>query len=112
MHFGYKEPKMPTNSKTAKVSAANAEDPLDEAPPPPPPSNVIPESKPQVFAMSFSEFVEFIARIAVEGMQQVNYHMVFPTPFSKVLAILTVWGVADLKRLEEVRTVRCEDGAV
>jgi hypothetical protein len=32
----------------------------------------------------FSEFVEFVCRVAVEGMQQENYDVVFPTPFSKV----------------------------
>lgn len=59
--------------------------------------------------LAFSEFVEFVARIAVEGMKQPNYHIIFPTPFSKVLAILTVWGVADLKKLEEVRIIRTEE---
>ena len=58
---------------------------------------------------AFSEFVEFVARIAGEGMKQPNYHIIFPTPFSKVLAILTVWGVADLKKLEEVRIIRTEE---
>jgi hypothetical protein len=32
----------------------------------------------------FSEFAEFVARVAVEGLQQDNYEVVFPTPFSKV----------------------------
>jgi hypothetical protein len=59
--------------------------------------------------IAFSEFIEFVGRIAVEGMQQQNYHIIFPTPFSKVLAILTVWGVADLKKLEEVRIIRTEE---
>ena len=58
----------------------------------------------------FSEFVELIARMAVENMlQQPCYHSIFPTPFSKVLAILTVWGVADLKKLEEVRVIRTDE---
>lgn len=57
----------------------------------------------------FSEFVELIARIAVQNMAQPNYHVVFPTPFSKVLAILTVWGVADLHKLEEVRAIRTDE---
>jgi len=51
-----------------------------------------------------------IARIAVEGLEQPNYHTMFPTPYSKVLAILTIWGVADLKILEEVRTIRTDEG--
>lgn len=59
--------------------------------------------------LSFSEFVELVARVAVDNMQQPNYHVVFPTPFSKVLAMLTVWGVADLGKLEEVRAVRMDE---
>jgi hypothetical protein len=58
--------------------------------------------------LGFSEFVELIARIAVDGMQVESYHVLFPTPFSKVLAILTVWGVADLRKIEEVRILRTE----
>lgn len=34
--------------------------------------------------IAFSEFVELVARIAVVGLQQENYHIIFPTPFSKV----------------------------
>jgi hypothetical protein len=37
--------------------------------------------------LGFSEFVEFICRVAVEGMQQENYDVVFPTPFSKVRTV-------------------------
>lgn len=60
--------------------------------------------------ISFSEFVELIARVAIDGMEsQPNYHIVFPTPFSKVLALLTVWGVADLHRLEEVRAIKTDE---
>mmetsp|Transcript_16780 Transcript_16780/g.25216 ORF Transcript_16780/g.25216 Transcript_16780/m.25216 type:complete len:773 (+) Transcript_16780:69-2387(+) len=59
--------------------------------------------------LGFSEFVELIARIAVDGMQAESYHVLFPTPFSKVLAILTVWGVADLRKIEEVRLIRSEN---
>jgi hypothetical protein len=61
-----------------------------------------------VGGVAFSEFVEFVARVAVEGLQQENYDAVFPTPFAKVLAVLTVWGVADLKKLEEVRIIHTE----
>lgn len=53
--------------------------------------------------------MELVARIAVVEMQQASYHTVFPTPFSKLLAILTVWGVADLTKLEEVRVIRSDD---
>jgi hypothetical protein len=34
--------------------------------------------------LSFSEFIEFICRIALQGMEQENYSILFPTPFSKV----------------------------
>ena len=37
-----------------------------------------------VYLAGFSEFAEFLCRVAVEGMQQPNYDVVFPTPFSKV----------------------------
>jgi hypothetical protein len=57
----------------------------------------------------FSEFVELISRVAVEGLQQPNYHIIFPTPFSKALAVLTVWGIADLRKLEEVRVIRTDE---
>ena len=53
--------------------------------------------------LGFSEFVELIARIALEGMEADAYNVLFPTPFSKILGMLSVWGVADLKKLEEVR---------
>ena len=61
-----------------------------------------------VGGLSFSEFVEFIAKIAVEGMNlrvNNNYHVLFPTPFAKVLSILTTWGLADLSVLEDVRAI-------
>lgn len=53
--------------------------------------------------------MELIGRVAVEGLQQQNYHIIFPTPFSKTLAMLTVWGVADLHKLEEVRVIRTDE---
>jgi hypothetical protein len=59
--------------------------------------------------IGFSEFIEMIGRVAVEGLKQPNYHIIFPTPFSKVLAVLTVWGVADLQKLEEVRVIRTDE---
>ena len=52
--------------------------------------------------------MEFIAKIAVVGMDSPNYHVLFPTPFSKVLAMLMVWGIADVKKLDEVRAIRSE----
>lgn len=53
--------------------------------------------------LGFSEFIELVARIALEGMEADAYNVLFPTPFSKILGIISVWGVADLKKLEEVR---------
>jgi hypothetical protein len=52
--------------------------------------------------LSFSEFLEFLSYLALEGMSTEHYHHMFDTPFKKVLALLTVWGIADLKKLEEV----------
>jgi hypothetical protein len=34
--------------------------------------------------LGFSEFIEFVAKIALLGMDGPNYHILFPTPFSKV----------------------------
>jgi hypothetical protein len=55
--------------------------------------------------LGFSEFIEFIASIALFGMRTENYHILFPSPYAKVLSILTVWGLADLNKLEEVRAI-------
>jgi len=52
--------------------------------------------------LSFSEFMEFLCAIALEGMSTEQYHNMFDSPFKKVQALLTVWGVADIKKLEEV----------
>lgn len=83
--------------------------PTKSTPPPPPPissaasmaKSISPDERPR--GLAFSEFVEFICRIAIDGMEKDNYHSLFPTPFSKVLSILTIWGIADMKKLEEVR---------
>jgi len=52
--------------------------------------------------LSFSEFLEFIAHLALEGMSQPHYDKMFNSPFAKIMALLTVWGVADTKKLEAV----------
>ena len=52
--------------------------------------------------LSFSEFMEFLCLIALEGMSTEQYHKMFDSPFKKIQALLTVWGVADIKKLEEV----------
>jgi hypothetical protein len=62
-----------------------------------------------VGGLGFSEFIEMLARVAVDSLQQPSFHSLYPTPFSKVLALLSMWGVADLKKLEEVRVVHTEE---
>lgn len=52
--------------------------------------------------LSFSEFMEFLCVVAMEGMATQHYHTMFDTPFKKIQALLTIWGVADIKKLEEV----------
>jgi hypothetical protein len=48
--------------------------------------------------------------VAVEGMgQHSNFDVLFPTPFAKVIGILTIWGVADYKKLEDVRAIHTEE---
>ena len=61
--------------------------------------------------LGFSEFVEFICRVAVEGLHHEHYQTLFPTPVSKVLAVFTIWGACDLKKLEEVRALNSESHA-
>lgn len=104
------------NAKSVNVNPADLKNkdlpPLPSSPPPPqttpsPTENA--KNKTANLGLSFSEFVEAMALIAVKGLQQENYHLVFPTVYSKVLALLTVWGLADLKKLEEVRFIRSEE---
>ena len=52
--------------------------------------------------LSYCEFLEFLGHIAVHGMGYDHFANLFPTPFAKVLALLTVWGVADMKKLQQV----------
>lgn len=54
-------------------------------------------------SLSFCEFVEVIARVAIEGMQQETLTKLYPTPYAKVAAILSVWGLADPERLEDAK---------
>lgn len=46
---------------------------------------------------------QFVVRIALQGMMQKHYHAIYSTPYAKVAALLTHWGVANLARLEEVK---------
>ncbi len=58
--------------------------------------------------LSFTEFLEFIARAALEGMGFEHFDKLFPTPFAKIHAILTIWGVADTKKLEDALMLRVD----
>ena len=55
--------------------------------------------------IGFAEFIQLLGYVAVEGMKQEKYHSLFPSTFGKVLSLLTVWAVADLGRLEDVRSI-------
>ena len=61
-----------------------------------------------VTGIGFSEFIELLGKVALQGLKQEHYHALFPSTFGKVLALLTVWCVADLSRLEDVRAVNAE----
>ncbi|KAG5188446.1 hypothetical protein JKP88DRAFT_304149 [Tribonema minus] len=57
--------------------------------------------------LGYCEFVELLARVAVEGLQHRDtLHTLYPTPYAKVAALLSVWGLADPNRLEEVALLR------
>ena len=62
-----------------------------------------------VTGIGFSEFIELLGRVAVEGLKQDHYNSLFPSVFGKVLGLLTIWKVADLARLEDVRALNTED---
>ena len=68
-----------------------------------------PSKKAAEGGLGFSEVLELLARIALDSLQQPSFEGFFPTPFSKVLALLSFWGVADLQKLEEVRVVHTEE---
>ncbi len=101
LHFSHKHTH---NKKVNHAPVINKEEAIPKTT-----VSTAPKISPSVGGLSFSEFIEFIGRIALEGMDQPNYQVIFPTPFSKILAILTVWGVADLKKLEEVHIIRTEE---
>ena len=58
--------------------------------------------------LSFTEFVEFIGKVAMQGLRTTEYERMFPTPFLKYQAILTVFGVADMDKLASVRTMHAD----
>jgi len=51
----------------------------------------------KVDGLGFSEFIELLAMVSVEGMAKPAFHVLFTSSFSKVLALLTMWGVGDIK---------------
>jgi hypothetical protein len=62
--------------------------------------------------IAFTEWLEFLGRVALEGLVRSQYTNMFNGDFSKVLALLTVHGVADLIKLQEVKTMRMERCAI
>lgn len=59
--------------------------------------------------LSFSEFLELIAKVAIDGLQQENYNILFPSNYSKLLGLLTIWGLADPKKIEETKIFHFDD---
>jgi len=77
---------------------------------PPNGNSLLPNSNPNP-GLSFSEFLEILAKIAVDGLQQENYNYLFPSDYSKVLGLLTVWGLANPKKIEEIKIFHFDDRA-
>ena len=51
--------------------------------------------------LSYTEFLTFLCDIALEGMNYEHFHKLFPSPFNKIHALLTIWGIADIHKLED-----------
>jgi hypothetical protein len=52
----------------------------------------------------FCEFIEIVCTIATEGMcAEEHHHRMYPSAYDKVLALLCIWGVADVKRVEQAK---------
>jgi hypothetical protein len=63
--------------------------------------------------IGYSDFIELLARIALEGLgSKPQYGLLYPSPFARVGALLSVWGMADPIRLEEIRAMHCVGGGV
>jgi hypothetical protein len=58
--------------------------------------------------LAFTEFLELLAAAAVNALSTREYNTMFPNAYSKVLGLLTVWGFADLSRLEDVNLMNAE----
>ena len=52
--------------------------------------------------LSFSEFMEFLCMIAIEGMSSEEYHKMFDSPFKEDSGSINSVDLADIKKLEEV----------
>jgi hypothetical protein len=77
---------------------------------PPLTGNAIQNSTPNP-GLSFSEFLEMLAKVAVDGLKQENYNIMFPSDYSKVLGLLTIWGLANPKKIEEIKIFHFDDRA-
>ena len=55
--------------------------------------------------LSFSEFLEALGHISTRGLKSKHYTTLFPTPYLKYFGIMTVFGVADLNKLKDVRAL-------
>ena len=53
---------------------------------------------------SFTEFIEIITDLTVVGMSSNKHlHAMYPTAYDKTLAMLAMWGVGDIRRIQEAR---------
>jgi hypothetical protein len=55
--------------------------------------------------LSFTEFIEMLGKISIQGLDTKEYDAIFPTAYLKFVGLLTVFGVADLARLKDIRTM-------
>ncbi|GMI51490.1 hypothetical protein TeGR_g2199 [Tetraparma gracilis] len=52
----------------------------------------------------FCEFIEIVCTIATESMcLEEHHHKMYPSAYDKCLALLCIWGVADVKRVEQAK---------
>ena len=59
--------------------------------------------------LAFTEFLECLALVANSALDSPAYRNIFPTPYSRVLALLTIWGFADLNKLEEINLMNASE---
>jgi len=52
----------------------------------------------------FCEFIEIISSIAILGMcQDSHHHRMYPSAYDKVLSLMCIWGVADVRQVERAK---------